>query len=129
MEKVISSKLARFAYIPILLWALGHMVFVNFGGNDDTFWWIFDKTNDRLCQLLLISFCYFVGYDFKQRLFFAASAVYVIIIASFEVHYIINRDSQVFEYRYLFLSLLLAISVIILRSNHVARGIHIKKMD
>ena len=129
MEKVISDKLAKFAYIPILLWAIGHMIYVNFGVDMDVAWWVFDNINERLCQLLLIGFCYFVGYDFKQRLFFAASAVYVVIVASFEVHYIIHRDSQVFECRYLFLSLLLAISVIILRSNHVARGIHIKKMD
>lgn len=129
MEKVISSKLAKFAYIPILLWALGHMIFVNFGVDDENFWWAFDKINDRLCQLLLISFCYFVGYDFKQRLFFAASALYVIIIASFEVHYIIHHDGEVFNYRYLFLALLLAISIIISTSNHVSRGIHIKKVD
>lgn len=122
MEKVISSKLAKFAYIPILLWALGHMIFVNFGVDDENFWWAFDKINDRICQLLLISFCYFVGYDFTQRLFFAASALYVIIIASFEVHYIIHQDGEVFKYRYLFIVLLLAISVITLISNHVRRN-------
>ena len=122
MEKVISSKLAKFAYIPILLWALGHMIFVNFGVDDENFWWAFDKINDRLCQLLLISFCFFVGYDFTQRLFFAASAVYVVIIASFEVHYIMHQDGEVFKFRYLFIALLLAISVITLISNHGCRN-------
>lgn len=92
MERVINSKLTVYAMLSFALFTICTLIYVQYGQDNSSFWWIFDKLNDRLLAFNLLFVTSFIFRDVTYRLFTYASMGYVLIYASYEVSFILFNN-------------------------------------
>lgn len=88
----IDKRASMAVFIATSLWLLGSITYsmsdkLGFGGSE-SFWWVFDKVNDRLFSVALLSIASFCFTYILTRLFCYAAILYVIIRCIIEVVYI-----------------------------------------
>lgn len=92
MEKVINSKIVVYAMVSALFFMFGTLIYVSFGKDNTSFWWLFDKLNDRLLTINLLFITSFIFRDVVYRVFSYMSVFYVILYAYYECLFILDRE-------------------------------------
>ena len=101
MEVAIDNRIKLGVLIGTALWMMGAVIyglgdFLPFGSELD--WWAFDKINDRIYIIVLLSVASFAFTNTLTRLYCYAAMLYVIIRAYLEVIYIYEpfKDMDVY---------------------------------
>lgn len=101
MEIAIDNRIKLGVLIGTALWMMGAVVyglgdFLPFGSELD--WWAFDKINDRLYTLVLMSVASFAFTDTLTRMYCYAAILYVTVRAYLEIVYIYEpfKDMDVY---------------------------------
>ena len=101
MRIAIDNRIKSAVLISTALWMMGAVVYglanrISFGSELD--WWAFDKLNDRLFNITLLSVASFAFQDIYTRIFCYASMLYVICRAYLEVVYIYYPFKEIDSY-------------------------------
>lgn len=91
MEQIIDKRIAPAILLIVGMWVCGAVIYslgdcISFGS--DRFWWAFDKLNDRMLIIGLLSIVSFRFNILAVRLFCYASIVYTVFRAYLELFYI-----------------------------------------
>lgn len=78
--------------LSFALFTICTLTYVQYGEDNSSFWWIFDKLNDRFLAFNLLFVTSFIFRDVTYRLFTYASMGYVLIYAGYETSFILYNN-------------------------------------